>query len=76
MSWNKVPEIDSRFPKWLKRENLNHDFIRSFWVNNECGCTAVCLEGLKPKKKHDCDDLEADIFEDERDFRLVSEMGR
>ena len=25
MSWLKVPETDSRFPKWLKRENLIHE---------------------------------------------------
>ena len=76
MSWNKVPETDSRFPKWLKRENLIHDFTRDIWLNNECGCVQMCLEGLRPKKKHICDDLEKDILEDERDFRLVNAMGR
>ena len=76
MSWNKVPETDSRFPKWLKRENLIHDFTRDIWLNNECGCVVMCLEGLRPKKKHICDDLEKDILEDERDFRLVNAMGR
>ena len=76
MSWNKVPETDSRFPKWLKRDNLIHDFTRDVWLNNECGCVQMCLEGLRPKKKHTCDDLQTDILEDERDFRLVNAMGR
>ena len=57
MSWNKVPETDSRLPKWLKRENLIHDFTRVVYVNDECRCVQMCLEGLKPKKKHVCDDL-------------------
>lgn len=63
MSWNKVPETDSRFPKWLKRENLYHDFTRVIYLNDECGCVQMCLEGLRPKKKHDCNDLEKDILE-------------
>ena len=63
MSWNKVPETDSRFPKWLKRENLYHEFARVVYVNDECRCVQMCLEGLKPKKKHACDDLEKDILE-------------
>ena len=62
MSWLKVPETDSRFPKWLKRENLIHDFARDVWLNNECGCVVMCFEGLKPKKKHTCDDLQTDIL--------------
>jgi hypothetical protein len=65
MSWLKVPETDPRFPKWLKRENLIHDFTRDVWLNDECGCVQMCLEGLKPKKKHACDDLQTDILEDE-----------
>jgi hypothetical protein len=76
MSWNKVPETDSRFPKWLKRENLYHDFTRDVYVNDECGCVQMCLEGMKPKKKHDCNDLEKDILEDDHEFRLVNAMGR
>ena len=63
MSWNKVPETDSRFPKWLKRENLYHEFARVVYVNDECRCVQMCLEGLRPKKKHDCNDLEKDILE-------------
>jgi hypothetical protein len=63
MSWNKVPETDSRFPKWLKRENLYHEFARVFYVNDECGRVQMCFEDVKPKKKHDCNDLEKDILE-------------
>jgi hypothetical protein len=76
MSWNKVLEADSRFPKWLKRENLVHDFTRVLWLNDECGCVQTCLEGLKPKKKHACDDLQTDILENNHEFRLASEIGR
>ena len=76
MSWNKVLETDSRFPKWLKRENLNHDFTRDVYVNDECGCVQMRLEGLKPKKKHTCDDLQTDILQDDHEFRLASEIGR
>ena len=76
MSWLKVPETDSRFPKWLKRENLIHDFTRVIYVNDECGCGVMCLEGLKPKKKHACDDLQTDILQDDHEFRLASEIGR
>jgi hypothetical protein len=70
MSWLKVPEADPRFPKWLKRENLVHDFNRVLWLNDTCERAVVCLEGLAPKEDHGCE------YEDERDFRLVSAMGR
>lgn len=73
MSWNKVLETNSR---WLKRENLYHGFTRVIYVNDKCGCVQMCLEGLKPKKKHDCNDLEKDILENDHEFRIASEIGR
>ncbi len=70
MSWIKIPETDRQFPKWLKRENLVHNFTRVIWLNNVCECTVMCLEGLMPEEKHNCK------HEDERDWRLVSDTGR
>ena len=70
MSWVKIPETDPRFFKWLKRENLVRSFTRTLWSNDGCECIVMCLEGLIPEEKHSCEP------EDERDFRLVSAMGR
>jgi hypothetical protein len=55
MSWRLVPETDPAFPKWLKRENLLHDFTRVLWVRDQCGCLEICLSGLKPQVQHRCD---------------------
>jgi len=52
------------------------EFLKKNTSNDECGCAQMCLEGLKPKKKHACDDLQTDILEDDHEFRLASEIGR
>jgi hypothetical protein len=70
MSWNKIPETDPRFSKWLKRENLIHDFNRVLWLNDTCECAVVCLEGLAPKENHRCNSLGGN------DWRLVETRDR
>lgn len=65
MSWSKVPEADPQFPKWLKRQNLVHDFSRVIWRNDACGCSVMCLDGLIPKNRHVCADLQEDILKQE-----------
>ena len=50
--WQKIPESDPRFPKWLWRFNLAHDFSMDLFIRMACGCVEICLSGIIPTTCH------------------------